>query len=152
MASRNQGYCCIPETDTAFYETLKRNEILITMVKGFHDLLVSSEGADVAASLPPHPWDSGGQTKLCFLHCICGIPHPTPTAPNTAGCYMLWLLHVVIPFPAHISHPAQMPPCNCLQWSSDINVHKNLGYLLKMQILCLPTENPTQYCCKSGRA
>lgn len=92
----------------AFYETLTKDEILITMVKCFHDLLVSSEGADVAATLPPHPWDSGGQTKLCFLHCICGIPHPTPTAPNTAGCYVLRLLHVIIPFPAHISHPAQI--------------------------------------------
>ena len=104
------------------------------MVKGFHDLLVSSERADVAASLLPHPWDSGGQTKLCFLQVSAGFPSPPPLLPaqqvaTCCACYMS----------SHHFQPTsptlpRLPPCNCLQWSSDINVHKNLGCLLKMQI------------------
>ena len=46
--------------------------------------------------------------KALFPSGICGIPQPTPTASSTAGCYMLRLLHVITPFPAHISHPAQI--------------------------------------------
>ena len=104
------------------------------MFKGFHDLLVSSERADVAASLLPHPWDSGGQTKLCFLHISAGFTSPSPLLPaqqvaTCCACYMS----------SHHFQPTsptlpRSPPCNCLQWSSDINVHKNLGCLLKMQI------------------
>ena len=81
-----------------------------------------------------------------------GFPIPPPLLPTQqdatcCGCYMS-SYHFQPTSPT----PPRLPPCNCLQWSSDINVHKNLGYLLKMQILCLPTENPMQYCIKSGRA
>ena len=104
------------------------------MVKGFHDLLVSSEGADVAASLPPHPWDSGGQTKLCFLHISAGFTSPSPLLPAqqvATGCACYMSSHH---FQATSPTLPRLPPCGCLQWSADIDLHKNLRCLLKMQI------------------
>ena len=152
MALRNQGYCYIPETDMAFYETLNRNEILITMVKGFHDLLVSSEGADVAASLPPHPWDSGGQTKLCFLHISAGFTSPSPLLPAqqvATGCACYMSSHH---FQATSPTLPRLPPCGCLQWSADIDLHKNLRCLLKMQIPGSTHREPSAVPLQPGRA
>jgi len=63
-----------------------------------------------------------------------GFPIPPPLLPTQqdatcCGCYMS-SYHFQPTSPT----PPRLPPCNCFQWSSDINVHKNLGCLLKMQI------------------